>query len=128
MKNARKLALLGAVAASTFGLAACSNLDGNNKGEYQNRDIIYNYVIVDYKDEKPDVLYEIKEYAYVGGNKSFNQLAFTTKIDNKHFIVNNDWYLFEEKPSKAFYDVEYGTKEWNDLYSAQADYTTENQL
>ena len=124
MKNARKLALLGAVAASTFGLAACN--DSNYKGDYKTA--VYNYVIVNYKDEKPDVLYEIKDYHYEGANYSYNKLAFTTKIDNKHFIVNNDWYLFEEKPSKAFYDVEYGTKEWNDLYNTNYANVEENNL
>ena len=130
MKNSRKLALLGAVAASTFGLAACNGDSGNKEGEYANRDITYNYVIVDQKDERPDVLYEIKEYSYVGGSYSYNQLAFTTKIDNKHFVVKGDWYMFEDKPSKAFYDVEYGTKEWNDLYNTTANYSNveENNL
>ncbi|HAJ78000.1 MAG TPA: hypothetical protein DCO89_02930 [Clostridiales bacterium] len=134
MKKMRRAMLLAGCAVSALGLASCSSDEGNrgNDANRYGRDaVVYKYAIVNYGESKPYVLYEINTYDYVGRSYSENSLKFTTKLDNKSFIAHTNWYLFEEKPAKELYDVEYGTKEWYDLtgnietQSQNASYTFE---
>ena len=113
MKKLRKAMLLAACAASSMGLASCDNGKGTNN-EYSAFEIITldkRWIVTEIG--KNDVLFDAKniQYRSTGG-----MITFTASHDEKKYTAS-DYFIFEHdnKPSKALYDVEYGTKEWYEL-------------
>ena len=123
MKNSRKLALLGACALSSLALVGC-----NSDNSPTLTVVKFNNAWIITEVGKNDVLFDAKDISYW---RSGDPIQFTASYDNKNYYAS-EFFIFDHdnKPPRALYDVEYGTKEWNDLYNTTANYSNveENNL
>ena len=98
MNRKNKIALLAACGLSALTLASCNNTSPTG-GSYKHA---YNYIVVSSENDiKPSVLFEINGYTFPGLSE-YISVEFETKLDKKHFMVKDNWFLFEEKPSKHY--------------------------
>ena len=116
MKKSSKLISIAATSAlAVSSLVSCnfnnSINQNNNENDPTNKDVSYNYVIT--SNGSQDVMFEISDYKLSGNYSSDRKvLEFTTKIDNQHFQVVDNWFLFDKKPSPSLYDISYGSDKW----------------